>query len=153
MNKSSMEFNSMPTPYFISGDAFCDQRGQVRFVNDFEFDGVTRMYLISPSDVGAIRAWQGHRVEWKYFFCTQGRFLVNIVHPDTWVMPSTGCEVASYVLDDSRSEVLVVPPGNVNGISAQVEKSKLLVFSSLSVGNSLDDDYRWPTEYFHKAKW
>jgi hypothetical protein len=50
-------------PAIIKGGSFSDDRGILRFVNDFRFDDVKRFYLIKHTDPSVIRAWQGHQFE------------------------------------------------------------------------------------------
>ena len=57
----------------IIGDFHKDERGTVRFVNDFDMSQVVRMYCIEPK-LGVIRAWQGQKVETKWFYAAKGSF-------------------------------------------------------------------------------
>ena len=41
----------------IKGAVHVDDRGEVGFVNDFDFDGVKRFYTIRNHRVGFVRAW------------------------------------------------------------------------------------------------
>jgi hypothetical protein len=50
-------------PTIIKGGSFSDDRGLMRFVNDFRFDDVKRFYFIKHPDLSVKRAWQGH--QWK----------------------------------------------------------------------------------------
>ncbi|MCG9881030.1 MAG: hypothetical protein MH472_10575, partial [Bacteroidia bacterium] len=64
--------------WLIEGNIHQDERGGVRFVNDFDMSDVVRMYCIEPK-VGVVRAWQGHKIERKWFYVAKGRFLVKTV--------------------------------------------------------------------------
>jgi dTDP-4-dehydrorhamnose 3,5-epimerase len=52
-------------PEIIKGGSYSDNRGEIRFVNDFQFDDVKRFYFIKHPDKSVIRAWQGHQFEKK----------------------------------------------------------------------------------------
>jgi len=118
------------TPLIIQGDTFSDDRGLMRFVNDFHFEDVTRMYLISPATTDIIRAWQGHKVEKKYFFVTNGAFRVYLIAPDNWTNPSKDCKVLKYDLLSIKSQILVIPEGYINGFRALENNSQLIILSS-----------------------
>ena len=45
---------------YIGGIAV-DDRGQLRFVNDFNFANVKRFYQVENHRQGFIRAWHGHK--------------------------------------------------------------------------------------------
>lgn len=47
----------------IKGGTFNDERGYMRFVNDFHFNEVNRFYFIKHPDTETVRAWQGHQFE------------------------------------------------------------------------------------------
>jgi len=57
----------------IEGNIHRDERGVVRFVNDFDMKKVVRMYCIKPK-LGVVRAWQGHKRETKWFYVAKGSF-------------------------------------------------------------------------------
>lgn len=135
-------------PLIIDGDSFVDERGILSFVNDFEFNDVKRFYIISNYSEKIIRAWQGHKIERKYFYSINGSFVICAVKIDNWDKPSLNLPVEKYILNDKKSQILMIPPGYANGIKALKHNSKLLVFSSLSFENAKNDDYR-----FNKKLW
>ncbi|MDD2300181.1 MAG: hypothetical protein PHU69_11155 [Fermentimonas sp.] len=49
-------------PTIIKGSN-SDNRGSMRFVNDFRFDYVRRFYFFKHADPEIVRAWQGHQFE------------------------------------------------------------------------------------------
>ena len=55
----------------INGGTFKDSRGTLRFVNDFDFSEVKRFYQIENSSTDIVRAWQGHKIEEKFFLLLQ----------------------------------------------------------------------------------
>lgn len=133
----------MSKPYIIQGGAHSDDRGRLGFVNDFRFPGINRFYTITQSPVNGPRAWQGHREESKYFYCTQGSFLIKLIEIDDWENPSENLEIASFLLTAEKSEVLVVPGGFANGLLAKEDESQLMVFSEMTVEDARGDEYRF----------
>ena len=56
----------MSNPTLYEGGVGVDNRGEVGYVNDFNFVGVKRFYWVSNHRSGFVRAWHAHRVEEKY---------------------------------------------------------------------------------------
>ena len=50
----------------INGGIAVDDRGQLSFVNDFDFKDVKRFYMVENHEKGFIRAWHGHKKDVKY---------------------------------------------------------------------------------------
>lgn len=136
----------------ISGNSHSDHRGTVRFVNDFNFDGVKRFYAISHPDTDIIRAWQAHKLETKYFYVTKGSFLINWIKIDDWNQPAKDLKVNPYILSDQKSEILKVEPGHANGLRALEPDSTLLVFSDMLLEDSKGDDYRFDVNYWQMER-
>lgn len=132
----------------IKGNIHIDQRGIVRFVNDFHFENVKRFYTITHPNTNTIRAWQGHKLETKYFYVTKGSFLINWIKIDNWQQPSKDLETNTHTLSDSESEILIIPPGHVNGFKALEPDSTMIVFSDMLLEESKEDDYRFPVNYW-----
>lgn len=118
----------------IEGNIHRDERGVVRFVNDFYMKRVVRMYCIEPK-LGVVRAWQGHKRETKWFFAAKGSFVVKVVDMKTRL-------VNQYVLTELDSQVLEIPGGNYNGFEALEEGCVLMVFSDFGLEESKRDDFR-----------
>ena len=60
-------------PKIIKGGKFSDHRGSISYVNDFSFADIERFYIISNSIENPIRAWQGHKLDAKNFYCLKNR--------------------------------------------------------------------------------
>lgn len=131
----------------INGGNHIDDRGEIQFVNEFTFPDVKRFYIIKPK-FNQVRAWQGHRREHKYFFVSHGSFLVCTVRIDDWGNPSPDLKVNATILTEEQPTILAVPSGHVNGFKSLQENSTLIVFSNLSLEDSLKDDFR-----FDKTLW
>ena len=119
----------------INGGLSVDDRGSVRFVNDFNFENVKRFYQVENHRTGFIRAWHGHKKEGKYVYVVSGSALIGVVNMETNI-------VSKYVLSDKSPKILFIPPGNFNGFKSLEENTKLLFFSTTSLEDSLDDDIR-----------
>lgn len=132
----------------IKGNIHEDHRGIVRFVNDFHFENVKRFYTITHPDTSIIRAWQGHKLETKYFYVTKGSFLINWIEIDSWEQPSKDLFINKHMLKATQSEILIIPPGHVNGFKALEADSILMVFSHMLLEDSKNDDYRFTQDYW-----
>lgn len=121
----------------ITGGTATDDRGSVRFVNDFDFSGVKRFYQVQNHERGFIRAWHAHHFEGKYVYVAKGSALVGAVNLDTNV-------VSKYVLSDKNPTVLWIPGGYANGFKTLEEDTILMFFSTASISESKGDDIRYP---------
>ena len=132
----------------LNGGIAVDDRGSVRFVNDFNFDGVKRFYQVENHRRGFIRAWHGHKKEGKYVYVTSGSVLLGVVNMETE-------EVSKFVLTDKSPKILWIPPGYYNGFKSLEENTKIIFFSTSTLEESLGDDIReehnkwniWEEEY------
>jgi dTDP-4-dehydrorhamnose 3,5-epimerase len=135
-------------PDVIQGGEFEDARGRLIYFNDFHMKEVRRFYVIEHPDTSIVRAWQGHKVEQKWFYVIQGRFKIVLVEPDEWEDPSDNLTAQQFTLSSNDPKVLHVPGNFANGFKALEANSKIMVFSSLTVEESSNDNYR-----FDKNKW
>lgn len=119
----------------IKGNTHVDQRGKVRFVNDFNMSKVIRMYSIQPKE-NTIRAWQGHHRETKWFFVAKGSFIIQTVKIDQPYQRN------HFTMHDGESKVLKIPGGYYNGFKASEKDSVLMVFSNFDLKQSQEDDHR-----------
>jgi dTDP-4-dehydrorhamnose 3,5-epimerase len=131
------------TPLLIKGGVAVDDRGQVEFVNGFDFHGVKRFYAVSNHRSGFVRAWHGHRREAKYATVVRGSMLVCCVEIDDWEDPAAGLQVHRFVLSENSPAVLFIPPGYANGFMSLSEDAKILFFSTSTLEDSLKDDIRF----------
>jgi len=134
--------------HIIQGGIHQDDRGKIVFANDFDLVDVRRLYHISHHNTETIRAWQGHKVEAKWFHCTVGSFLVKLIKIDNWENPSLELEIETHTLSADDSQVLYIPPGYTNGFKAIEPNSSLLVFSDATLEESKNDDFRFDKNYF-----
>lgn len=132
----------------IQGGIAKDQRGQIRFVNDFDMSLVKRFYMIQNADVELVRGWRAHRIERRWFYIVAGAFEVDLVQIDNWEKPDINLEILKFKLDVSDMQVLYVPSGFGTAFRALQPNSELLVFADHGIEHAPLDDYTWPLEYF-----
>ena len=134
-------------PHIISGGSHKDNRGELIYFNDFDMSAIKRFYQItnhqSPVINDQIRAWQGHKIEEKYFHVNQGIFLIAVVKIDNWNNPSEDLKTEKFILTSKEPQILHIPAGYANGIKAIDENSILTIYSTVSLEESLKDDYRY----------
>jgi len=118
----------------INGNVFTDDRGILKSINDFNMSSIVRMYSIEPK-LEIIRAWQGHKIETKWFYAVKGSFLVKIMNMET-------LHVDEYQLSGLEPKVLEISGGNYNGFQALEAGSILMVYSDFDIQKSKVDDYR-----------
>lgn len=140
--------NTINGPKIIEGGKHVDQRGTVLFNNEFDASQVKRMYFIENAGTGIIRAWQGHRVEQRWFSAIAGAFNIKLVKIDNWQKPSPATPAESFILGSGQFNVLHIPAGYVSSIQALDEKSRLLVMADAFLGEG-NDEYRFPADYFN----
>ena len=125
----------------IDGGVAVDDRGQLSFVNDFDFKNVKRFYMVENHEKGFIRAWHGHEKEGKYVFVSNGAILIGAVNLET-------DEINRFVLSSSKPQVLYIPAGYANGFMNLQDNTKVMFFSTSTLEESIGDDIR-----FEYDKW
>lgn len=130
-------------PRLLKGGLAVDDRGQVSFVNDFDFAGVKRFYSVTNHRERFVRAWHAHRKEGKYVLVATGSAIVGAVKIDDWENPSPALKPHRYVLSAVNPQVLWVPPGFANGFMNLSAETTLLFFSTSTLEESKGDDYRY----------
>ena len=136
----------------INGNNHLDKRGLLCFFNSFDMTEISRMYEIVPSSTETIRAWQGHKLEKKWFYCNSGSFVINLIEIDEFENPSLQLIPSRIELSQDNAEILEIPRGYANGFKATKENSRLIIFSNLTLEESKNDDFRFPVEKWH-SKW
>ncbi len=134
----------------IDGDIFADSRGSISFLNQFRFDGVNRFYLLHHPDTSALRGWNGHKLEKKWFYCVKGAFRIGLVEIDNWEQPSKDLRPEIVSLSDRKSQIICVPAGWASCIKAEVPDSILLVLSGKRFEDAMavPDSYRYDPDYW-----
>jgi dTDP-4-dehydrorhamnose 3,5-epimerase-like enzyme len=135
-------------PKIISGGNFSDNRGTISYVNDFSFKDIERFYIISNSEEKPIRAWQGHKLDAKNFYCLSGAFKIHFVKIDNWESPSKYLPVETISVSAEDGKIVYIPAGYANAIQCLEKGSKLISFSTLPLANVSDDDVRYDSDYW-----
>ena len=144
-NNSRAEINK---PFIINGDLSADDRGELMFVNQFNMELVKRFYVVSNHKQGFIRAWHAHKFESKYVFIVNGTALISTVQIDDWNNPSSDLAIDKFVLTAKKPSILYIPNGYANGFKTLSTDTKIIFFSTSTLKDSIDDDYR-----FDAYKW
>ncbi|MCC9017151.1 hypothetical protein [Flavobacterium lipolyticum] len=135
-------------PKIIQGGQFSDHRGSISYVNDFTFKDIERFYIISNSVENPIRAWQGHKLDAKNFYCLNGRFRIHFIKIDNWESPSKDLLIETVAISESDSKIVHIPAGYANAIESLEPGSKLISFSTLPLTSVNEDDVRYPLDYW-----
>jgi dTDP-4-dehydrorhamnose 3,5-epimerase len=136
-------------PHLLEGGVHADERGEVGFVNTFDFRNIRRFYTLTHHRAGTVRAWHGHKVEGKYIFAVQGELLVCCVAVDDWSEPSHELPIQRFILSEHHPAVLHIPGGHANGLMSLTDESRAVVFSTASLDESKSDDIRFPARFWN----
>lgn len=140
-------------PKSIKGDTAVDDRGSLRFVNDFSFSGVKRFYQVENFSDQTIRAFHGHLKEGKFVYVVKGSILLCYVPLTKVIRPSKKAKLSRVVLSARKPEVVYIPPGFANGFRTLEKDTVVMFFSTSSLEESKGDDYRYPADYWGADIW
>jgi dTDP-4-dehydrorhamnose 3,5-epimerase-like enzyme len=135
------------TADIIPGSCHSDTRGSLFYNNSFDATAIKRFYVIENRDVQFIRAWQGHRLEQRWFSAAAGRFEIRLIEVDDWDNPAKDLVAHTFILTDEKLDVLHVPAGYISSIQSLTDKAKLLVMADYLMGE-IKDEYRFDPDYF-----
>lgn len=139
--------------HLINGGVSVDDRGSLSFANDFDFTGVKRFYQVQNFSSSTIRAFHGHLSEGKYIYVSKGAAIVAGVKLDNIKSPSKDLEVKRYILSDKQPKILFIPPGYANGFKPLKDDTRIIFFSTTTLDDSKEDDYRFPADYWGNEIW
>jgi len=134
-------------PKITKGGSHTDARGTLFYNNDFDASAVKRIYVIENATTEIIRAWQGHKMEQRWFSAINGSFKIGLIKIDNWESPAKNLEMLTFTINADTLEVLHVPQGYVSSIQAMEVGSKLLVMADYLLGE-IKDEYRFEPNYF-----
>lgn len=135
-------------PTITQAVSFSDHRGTISYINDFSFQNIERFYIISNSDDNPIRAWQGHILDAKFFYCLSGSFKIYYVKVDNWENASKDLTIETVLVSESDSKIVHIPVGYANAIESLESNAKLISFSTLPLSNMSEDDVRYDPAYW-----
>lgn len=130
-------------PRIINGGIATDDRGTVRFANDFDFKDVKRFYQVQNHRSGFIRAWHGHQKESKYVYVAKGTALIGAVPMEEIKKGKDAQKVFKSVLSANNPKIIYIPSGYANGFKSLEEDTVIQFFSTSTLQESLGDDIRF----------
>ena len=134
-------------PQIINGSFHSDQRGTLLYNNDFDASMIKRIYVIENQSINFVRAWQGHKMEQRWFSAIKGSFSIQLIEIDSWDNPSKELEKVTFIINAEKLDVLHVPQGYISSIQSVEQDSKLLVMADYLLGE-IQDEYRYEADYF-----
>lgn len=138
------------SPTIIQGGIHNDQRGSIRFFNEFDMQPIKRFYIIEHTDTETIRAWRAHQIEQRWFQVTHGIFKIQLVKIDNWENPDRNLPKEEFIISAQDNQVLHIPKGFASSIQALESNSKVIVFADYGIENAKLDDHLYPVDYFNK---
>jgi len=126
-----------------------DDRGFLRFCNEFDLSKYVRFYDVCNFNPNFIRAWHGHKIESKAVTVREGSAMICLVKIDSWEKPSKNLEINKFFLSYEAPKILEIPSGYANGFITLEPKTKLTFYSDRSTSQSLEDDYRYDFNYWN----
>lgn len=136
-------------PTIIKGAKFSDNRGILRFNNDFNASETKRIYAIQNANQNFIRGWQGHKIEQRWFSAISGSFIIKLIKIDNWENPSRDLEILEFTLSSETLDFLHVPAGYISWIKSKDPSATLLLLADFFAGE-INDEYRFPLGFFNK---
>lgn len=134
-------------PTLLKGNVFSDERGNIKYNNEFDVLPFKRIYFIHNNIDKPIRGWMGHKIEQRSFVACTGTFKIYTVAPLDWQSPSKSTDISSFTISSDELNVLKVPPGHMTAINQLEENGLLLVLGDYYLGE-INDEYRLPLDYF-----
>ena len=133
-------------PKHLRGMEHVDARGSLWFNNAASLAEFKRTYIIQNSPSRPMRGWHGHKHESKGFMCLSGSVRIGGVRILDWSNPSQSSDIFHADLDSADLDFVYLPSGFANAILSLGPNSKVLVFSSSTLEQSKEDDFRFPVD-------
>lgn len=129
-------------PRIIKSGIHIDNRGIILHNNEFDLSPIKRIYIIQNSNLNYLRGWKGHLIENRWFLCVKG--IVGIYVAKISDLNKKNKKYSFFELNENDMNVLYVPSGNATLIKQISQNSRLMAFSDWLIGESNDEDCRWP---------
>ena len=136
----------------INVDTAVDERGYLRFCNSFDLTKYVRFYDVVNYQSNFIRAWHGHKNEYKAALVREGSAMICLVKIDNWEKPSTELEIKKFFLSQKSPKILEIPAGYANGFMSLEPNTKITFYSDKKTKDSLSDDYRFDYNFWDPWK-
>ena len=133
------------------GNKHEDERGIITYNNEFDASKIKRIYTIENHSTDFLRGWQGHQIEQRWFAVMSGSFEISVILLDDFLNPNPNLEVHKFLIKNDVLSYLHIPAGCITAIKSIEQNSKLLVLADYALGE-LNDEYRFPIDYFNKLK-
>lgn len=137
-------------PRLLKGAVHTDTRGRLFYNDNLDTSTIKRIYFIENENTSIIRRWQGHKIERRWFSAVTGSFKILLIRIDNWEQPAIDLKPQEYIISSNTLDVLHTPKGYVSSIQALEASSKLLVMADFLMGE-INDDYRYPQNYFENV--
>ena len=141
--------SKLTEPTVSAGGRATDDRGSLGYINDLNLGEFKRFYFVENHETGFIRAWHGHLNEAKAMTVVRGAALICAVRMTDSLNPSKNEPIKRVVLSSTSTSALLVPPGYANGFKTLTSDALICVLSTTTVEESLNDDYRFPFDYWN----
>ena len=138
----------MTRPSLIPISVHKDERGELRYCNEFDLSSAKRFYSILFAEEDQVRAWQAHQVETKAIIPISGKAKIVLVEITDFDKGEKG-QTFEFTLDASSPAVLLVPGGYANGLQSKSLDTSLMIFSNLSLEEARNDDFRFEKDLFY----
>lgn len=138
-------------PKLISGNVHNDQRGSLKYNNNFDATAIKRMYLIENENTQIKRGWQGHKIEQRWFTAVSGTFKISLLEIDNWENPLKNLQPIVFEIASETLNILHIPAGFVTCIQALQANAKLLVMANYNLGE-INDEYKFELHHFDCSK-
>lgn len=138
----------MDFPLLLKGQKHIDRRGVLVFNNSLDLSKYCRAYEIENTAEQPKRAWHGHQFESKIFIALEGRVKIGAVKVTDWTNPDPAEVPVCAEIKAGTMDAFFVPGGFANAILSLQPKSRVLVFSTSSLEESLLDDYRFHIDFW-----
>lgn len=132
-------------PEILNGGIAVDDRGNLKFINDFNFKNVKRMYQVENISKDVIRAFHGHMLEGKYVYVPKGTIKIvccKIIDKDKSININANSP-HEFILSSLKPSILWIPEGYANGFKALEDNTIIQFFSTSTLEESKGDDYRF----------
>jgi dTDP-4-dehydrorhamnose 3,5-epimerase-like enzyme len=131
----------------IQGDIHTDKRGVLYYNNNFDASVIKRIYIIENRGTDFVRAWQGHKIEQRWFGAVNGNFEIKLIEVDNWETPSLDLKQHLFTISAERLDLLHIPAGYISSIRALTDDTRMLVMADHGLGE-IKDEYRYDSGYF-----
>jgi len=156
-NKKKTKPIALKPPHLYKGEISVDDRGELGYINHLDLTKIKRFYTVKNHTIEVIRAWHGHLKEEKYIMPLSGAALVAFVAmkpsrtaDNGYILypTSPNKDYGTFALNSTVPQVLYIPAGFAHGIKFLTPDTRLMIWSTASIEESKNDDYRFNAGQF-----